>query len=248
MVFRHFVLWVFAIALAATAAAQFGKPKPTPKNADEYFAERAMRDAGRLTEGVAGRDVIRPGDGVDLERAEARMEEAYAIYVKLCEDRTLPRDQWARNCFSLADMYRRGLATEQDYVRARTYYDAACLVGRHTESCIQQAYLSQKGPERQVDLRHARALYDHACDLKDPAGCAGLGNMMYAGLGGSRNRTQAAQLLQESCSDGYDWACSRLSEYGLCGAWRMATSSRDGDISERLLCDRLSRGLNVFED
>ena len=248
MVFRNLTLCILALVFSASAMAQFGKPKPTPKNAAEYFAERAMRDAARLSQGVGGRDIIRPSDGVDLERAEERMEEAFAIYEQMCEDRTLPRDQWARNCFALGDMHRRGLATEQDFVRARIYYDAACLEGRHTESCIQQAYLSQKGPERQVDLRHARSLYDHACDLKDPAGCAGLGNMMYAGLGGSRNRTQAAQLLQESCSDGYDWACSRLSEYGLCGAWRMATSNRDGDISERLLCDRLSRGLNVFED
>lgn len=245
MLIRHLALLIFAIAFAATASAQFGKPKPTPKNADEYFAERAMRDASRMTFGVEGREVVRAEDGVDLARAEARMEEALEIYERLCADRALPRDQWARNCFSLGEMHRRGTGTVQDYAKARVHYDTACLVGRHTGACMQQAYISQKGEARDKDLDHARALYEQACDLDDPGGCAGLGNMMYAGLGGNRNRTEAAQLLQDSCGDGYQWACTRLTEYGLCDAWRMAKSSDGGEIGERLLCERLSRGLNV---
>ncbi|MEO0449965.1 MAG: tetratricopeptide repeat protein [Pseudomonadota bacterium] len=247
MLIRAFAIFCLSLALSGAAFAQFGKPKPTPKTSDEYFAERAMRDAARLTEGIAGRDIIRPVDGVDLERAEERLEQAFTIYERLCTDRALPQDQWARNCFALADMYRRGLATEQDYPVARQHYDAACLEGRHVESCIQQAYISQKGPDAEIDVEHARALYQHACDLNDPAGCAGLGNMMYAGIGGSRNRLEAAELLQDSCADGYQWACTRLSEYGLCGAWRMATTRQDGEVSELLLCDRLSQGRNIFD-
>lgn len=247
MLVRLFALLIAMAMLSSAASAQFGKQKPTPKNADEYFAERAMRDAARLTEGVAGRDIIRSVDGIDLERAEERLDEAFAIYERLCTDRNLPQDQWARNCFALADMYRRGLATEQNYSVARLHYDAACLEGRHTESCIQQAYISQKGPDTEIDVEHARALYQHACDLKEAAGCAGLGNMMYAGIGGSRNRLEAAELLQDSCAEGYQWACTRLSEYGLCGAWRMATTRQDGEVSELLLCDRLSQGRNIFD-
>jgi len=247
MLFRTLALLTLALVFATSSFAQFGKPKPTPKTAEEYFAERAMRDASRLTQGVAGRDVIRPSDGIDLQRAESRMEEAFAIHDKLCADRTQPYDQWARNCFALADMYRRGLATEQDFAKAKTHYDAACFDGDHAGACVQQAYNSQKGEERYVDLEHARALYSQACDLDDPGGCAGLGNMMYAGLGGSRDRIRAANLLQDSCAEGYQWACTRLSEYGLCGAWRMAKSTGSGEASEWLLCERLSRGLNVFE-
>ena len=112
MLFRTLALLTLALVFATSSFAQFGKSKPTPKTAEEYFAERAMRDASRLTQGVAGRDVIRASDGIDLQRAESRMEEAFAIHDKLCADRTQPRDQWARNCFALADMYRRGLATE----------------------------------------------------------------------------------------------------------------------------------------
>ncbi|MEM7460762.1 MAG: tetratricopeptide repeat protein [Pseudomonadota bacterium] len=247
MLFRTLALLTLAIVFATSSFAQFGKSKPTPKTAEEYFAERAMRDASRLTQGVAGRDIIRPSDGIDLQRAESRMEEAFAVYDKLCNDRTLPRDQWARNCFALADMYRRGLATEQDSTQARIHYDAACFEGDHPGACVQQAYSSQKGDERDVDLEHARALYTQACDLDDAGGCAGLGNMMYAGLGGSRDRIEAANLLQNACADGYQWACTRLSEYGLCGAWRMAKTENGAEASEWLLCERLSRGLNVFD-
>ena len=214
MVFRSLVLLTLSLVFATTAFAQFGKPQPTPKNADEYYAERAMRDASRLTQGVLGRDVIRPEDGVDLERAESRMDAALAIYSELCSDRTLPLDQWARNCYALADMYRRGLGTEQDYAQAKTHYDAACLNGRHAGACMQQAYISQRGSGGETDLEHARELYTQGCRLKDSGNCAGLGNMLYMGLGGPRDRSRAVSLLQESCADEYEWACTRLIEYG----------------------------------
>nr|WP_070960100.1 tetratricopeptide repeat protein [Hyphomonas sp. Mor2] len=215
MFVRFLVILCFGLAFASTASAQFGKPQPTPKNGDEYFAERAMRDAARLTHGVEGREVVKDNDGVNLARAEQRMEQALEIYDRLCSDRTLPQDQWARNCFALGDMYRRGSGTEQNYAKAKASYDAACLEGRHTAACMQQAYISQKGSAGSIDLDHARVLYDHACDLRDPGGCAGLGNMMYMGLGGVRDRSTAVRLLQDSCADGYEWACTRLTEYGL---------------------------------
>lgn len=215
MIVRLYAILFIALAVSATACAQFGKPEPTPKNADEYLAERAMRDAARLTSGVEGRDIIKPEDGIDLARAEARMEDAFAVFDRLCADRSIPQDQWARNCFALGDMHRRGSGTEQDYAKAKENYDAACLEGRHTGACMQQAYLSHKGRDGEADHDHARRLYEHACDLNDPGGCAGLGNMMYAGLGGTRDRPQAVRLLQGSCADEYEWACTRLVEYGL---------------------------------
>ena len=215
MPFRLLALLLISAAFAASAFAQFGKPQPTPKNQDEYLAERAMREASRLTQGVAGRDIIRPSDGVDLARAEERMETALAVYTRLCADRSLPQDQWARNCFARGEMHRRGSGTEQDYAEAKASYDAACLDGRHTGACMQQAYISQKGSAGEIDLDHARVLYDRACSLRDPGGCAGLGNMMYMGLGGTRDRPTAVRLLQDSCADEYQWACTRLVEYGL---------------------------------
>ncbi|MEL6860856.1 MAG: tetratricopeptide repeat protein [Pseudomonadota bacterium] len=215
MLTRLFALFAIATMMTATASAQFGKPQPTPKNADEYFAERAMRDASRLTSGVEGRDIIRPEDGMDLARAERRMEEAFEIYQRLCSDRSLPQDQWARNCFALGDLHRRGAGTVQDYAAAKIQYDAACFDGRHANACLQQAYISAIGSAGSEDLEHARTLYDRACDLDAPAGCAGLGNMMYMGRGGTRDRPTAVRLLQDACSAEYDWACTRLIEYGL---------------------------------
>jgi len=215
MVVRAFAVMCLSLWALGQAHAQFGAPKPTPKSADEYFAERALRDAARLTEGVSGREVIKPEDGVDLARAEQRMEAALEVYNRLCTDRTLPRDQWARNCFALGEMYRRGTGTEQDYQRAKTLYDEACFDGDHTGACMQQAFISQKGTGGDVDLPYAWALYDHGCKLDDAAACAGLGNMMYMGRGGRRDQSEAIRLLQESCADEYEWACPRLIEYGL---------------------------------
>lgn len=215
MLVRLFALFSLAFAMTATASAQFGKAEPTPKSADEYFAERAMRDASRLTAGVQGRDVIRAEDGMDLARAEQRMEEAFEIYNRLCADRSLPRDQWARNCYALGDMHRRGSGTVQDYAKAKAMYDAACFEGRHSDACVQQAYIAAKGSAGEKDLDQARILYDQACDLDDPAGCSGLANMMYMGLGGTRDRPTAVRLLQDACTDEYEWACTRLIEYGL---------------------------------
>jgi len=215
MFVRLFALFSLTVLMTAAASAQFGKSEPTPKNVDEYFAERAMREAAMVTFGVEGRDIIRPQDGVDLARAERRMEEALAIYDRLCSDRTQPQDQWARNCFALGDMHRRGMGTALDYAKAKDAYDAACLDGRHSSACMQQAYISQKGSAGEKDLEHARILYEHACSLNDAGGCAGYGNMMYMGLGGSRDRPTAVRLLQDSCVDEFEWACTRLIEYGL---------------------------------
>lgn len=214
MLVRLFATLFIAAMMIGTASAQFGQSKPTPKNADEYFAERAMRDAARMTFGAEGRDIIKTEDGVDLARAERRMEEALEIYDRMCADRSLPQDQWARNCFALGEMHRRGNGTVQDFATAKASYNTACLEGRHTGACMQQAYNSQKGSDGTIDLDHARALYEHACTLKDSGGCAGLGNMMYMGLGGSRDRPTAIRLLQESCAEEYAWACTRLTEYG----------------------------------
>lgn len=215
MLVRLFAIISLAVTLTATASAQFGKSQPTPKNADEYMAERAMRDAARLTKGVQGREVLKPEDGINLVRAEERMEEALVIYERVCVDRSLPQDQWARNCFALGEMHRRGNGTVQSYSEAKTYLDMACLDGRHAGACMQQAYISQKGSAGPKDLDHARILYEHACSLQDPGGCAGYGNMMYMGLGGTRDRPQAVRLLQGACADDYQWACTRLVEYGL---------------------------------
>lgn len=215
MLIRSLALFCLVALSAVPAMAQFGKPEPTPKSADEYFAERALRDASRLTAGVSGREIIKPEDGVNLARAEGRMEEALEIYQRLCGDRSAPQDQWARNCFALGDMYRRGMGTVQDYPRAKIHYSAACLEGRHSRACMQQAYIAQKGSAGEVDNDQARTLYEQACALNEPGGCAGLGNMMYMGLGGSRNRPRATTLLQDACAAEFDWACTRLIEYGL---------------------------------
>ena len=205
------------LLLALPAAARFGDDQPTPLSAEELYADRAFSEASRLSAGVGG-DVITKDAIFNLERAQERFDTARIYYQDLCENRELPTDQWARNCYKAADMYRRGLGMAQDYRLARQFYTDACLDGEHVDSCLQQAHLSHIGRDTRdapQDYLLARQLYRRACSLKSPAGCAGLGNMLYRGQGGEQDRTRGSRLLQEACAEGYDWSCERLRVFGL---------------------------------
>lgn len=205
------------IMLALPAAAWRGDTQPTPPSAQELYADRAYAEAARAVAGVAG-NVI-PYDAVfDLDRSQDRFATARTTYLDLCAQRDLPQDQWARNCYKAAEMFRRGLGLSQDYRQARELYTAACLDGAHIEACLQQAHLSHVGRdirEAPQDYPLARRLYTRACSLDSPSGCAGLGNMLYRGQGGEQDRTRGSRLLQQACRNEYDWACQRLRVFGL---------------------------------
>ena len=214
MIVRIAALFVLFSIGSAVATAQFAPPRPTPLGADEIFADRAMRDAASLSNGQA-KDIISADDGIDLQQAERWHRAAFDIYQTLCDNRSAPRDVWARNCAKLADMHRRGLATPQDYETAATLYLDACKAGLNTNACLQQAYIDHRGVDGETNWPRAKELYRIACDRGDPSACAGLGNMLYRGQAGLADRVQGAQLLQESCRDGYAWACERLTGFGL---------------------------------
>ncbi len=197
------------------ASAQFGPKPPTPYSPEELYADRLYNEGGRLSSGVPG-NVVTDDSGLDFERAQDRFDESRGLYQTLCDSTEAEQDQWARNCHKVADMYRRGIGVSQDYRLARNLYDRSCLQGDHIVACTQQAYLSHLGRgARRSDMEHARELYDHACGLKDPRGCAGLGNMLYRGQGGDLDRTRGSRLLQQSCASDYDWACERLKGFGI---------------------------------
>lgn len=205
------------LALSLPAAAQFGAPPPTPASPTELYADRAYAEASRLSAGVGG-EVITKEALFDLERSQQRFDEARQYYQAACDDRSQPTDQWTRNCYKVAEMYRRGIGSTQDYRLARKLYLDACRDGDHVDACLQQAHLSHVGRdtrEAPQNYELARELYTRACDLGDPSGCAGLGNMLYRGQGGEQDRTRGSRLLQRACADDYDWACERLQAFGL---------------------------------
>jgi TPR repeat protein len=203
-------------AMASPASAQWVKDdKPTPKNAKEYFAQRALSDASYITQGDGTAVVIE----ADLEYTLKRLDDAFTTYKTLCEDRALPTDQWSRNCFELANLHRRGLGTNQDQQMANRLYEMICFEADHADGCMQLAYAQQRGtPIRNRPAKpkpeEARKTYEHACDLGHAPACAGLGNMLYAGIGGDQDRRRGATLMDDACQDGYEWACTRLNEYG----------------------------------
>ncbi|MEO1643481.1 MAG: tetratricopeptide repeat protein, partial [Pseudomonadota bacterium] len=149
------------------------------------------------------------------DRMQFWFDQAREVYEPLCADRDARKDLWARNCFRLADMYRRGLGVEQDYERASKLYLAACEKGDNLDACLAQAYIDHSGNGGERNWTRARTLYEAACNQDSAIGCAGLGNMVYRGQGGITNRRRGAQLLRRACKDDYAWACERLEGFGL---------------------------------
>ncbi len=203
---------IAALPLAATA--QFGPEQASPRTAKEIYADRAMKDAANLIR-VTPTDIVTTKDGIDPERAQKWHNQARTRYQELCDARETRADFWSRNCYKLADIYRRGLGITQDYSLAKTFYMAACLEGQHLNACLQQAYIDHAGNAGEKDWPNARKLYEIACDMGDPSGCAGLGNMLYRAQGGPEDRKLGAILIQNACAAEYEWACERLEGFGL---------------------------------
>ncbi|GAB5457168.1 MAG: hypothetical protein Hens3KO_01980 [Henriciella sp.] len=214
MPFRLAVLLTCLLAWPIAATAQFGPERETPRTAKEIFADRAMTDAANLTRALP-QDVVSADVGIDPDQALVWYEQARIRYEELCEDRSANQDVWTRNCYKLADIYRRGLGTPQDYVRSEALYLETCQQGDYINSCLQQAYIDHKGNAGKTNWPRARSLYELACDSGDASGCAGLGNMLYRGQGGAANRSLGTALLQNACADEYQWACERLEGFGL---------------------------------
>lgn len=179
---------IAAIAFAPSASAQFGRDQIARPDADELYADRAVK--------------------------QGWYDDARERYAAACEDKSRQRAVWARNCRKLADMERKGQGDQQDYDAARDLYDEACFDGRDAESCMQQAYTSFKGVGGEEDWTYARNLYKQACDLENEKGCAGYGSMLYRGQGGAMRREEGKRLIQEACAAGDTWACERARGYG----------------------------------
>ncbi|MEL8055730.1 MAG: tetratricopeptide repeat protein [Pseudomonadota bacterium] len=212
---RHLLTCLtLCLSAALPATAQFGPDEPTPKTTQERYAERAMANAAQFS-GTTENIVASPEDGLDPERMQFWFDQARGVYEPLCEDRTTAKDLWSRNCFRLADMYRRGVGVEQDYKVATRLYLAACEQGDNLDACLAQAYIDHSGKGGERNWTRARSLYEAACDQDSAIGCAGLGNMVYRGQGGITNRRRGASLLRQACNDDYAWACERLDGFGL---------------------------------
>ncbi|WP_018149529.1 tetratricopeptide repeat protein [Henriciella marina] len=177
-----------ALAFSPVAAAQFGPERVARPDADELYADRAMKNGW--------------------------YDDALERYGAACEDKSQQREVWARNCRKLGNIYRRGLGIDQDYARAKAIYDEACFDGRDADSCLEQAHVSFKGNDDNQDYEYARRLYKRACDLGDQTGCAAYGSMLYRGQGGMMERDKGKDYIQRACEIGDSWACDRAQGFG----------------------------------
>ncbi|MEM7766110.1 MAG: hypothetical protein AAF253_01320 [Pseudomonadota bacterium] len=118
------------------------------------------------------------------------------------------------SCLRAADDWRIGRGGPQDYGLAIEYADLACQ-RRVADGCTVAATIHFEGRATgEPDYGAAREAYGAACDLSDPRGCAGLGNMQYIGLGGLRERREGIENLRQACRQAFDYACTQLRDYG----------------------------------
>ncbi len=205
---------LIAFMLSGFASAQFGPKPDTPRSAQEIYADRSMDTAATFAQGSVT-DTLDRESRTDPERAQFWFNEARNAYTELCENRSSPKDEWARNCYKLAGLYLRGQGVAQDYTQARNLNLDACEQGGHVDACLQQAYTDHTGNAGETDWPRARSLYERACGMGAVSGCAGLANMLYRAQGGPADRSRATRLLQDACADEYEWACERLTGFGL---------------------------------
>ncbi|WP_084394631.1 tetratricopeptide repeat protein [Henriciella pelagia] len=177
------------LSFSVPASAQFGREEIARPDADELYADRAVE--------------------------KGWYDDAIERYQTACKDTSRQTAVWARNCRKLADIYRKGQGVRQDYPRAQSLYHRACFEGDDAVACSQQAHVSFKGNDGDVDLPYARKLYKAACDLGDQTACAGYGSMLYRGQGGPMQRTTGKQYIQNACAAGDEWACERARGFGL---------------------------------
>lgn len=133
---------------------------------------------------------------------------AFELFTRDCEGGS------GEDCYQLGDMYRRGIATPQDFDAAGEAYQTACDLG-YASGCMQLANMLFEGRTLDQDYPRARALYTEACDMNDPAACGVLGNMMYVGLGGAKDRNRGAEMMRRSCLAEVEYSCNQVRRYGL---------------------------------
>ena len=177
------------VALTPVASAQFGRTEVSRPDVDEIYADKAMKNEW--------------------------YDQALERYSATCNDKTRSKETWARNCFKLGNLYRKGQGVPQDYDVARSLFDEACLTGRNADACMQQAYISFEDNDGAHDYTHARALYKQACELGNQTGCGGYGSMLYRGQGGPMDREKGKDYLQNACAAEDSWSCDRVRGYGL---------------------------------
>jgi TPR repeat protein len=72
--------------------------------------------------------------------------------------------------------------------------------------------LHRDGVGTPVDVKAAAALFDKACEGRDPLGCMAAGEAHLEGAAGTRDVTRAVAMFDRACAAGVERACQRASE------------------------------------
>lgn len=97
--------------------------------------------------------------------------------------------------------------TSRDYVKAREYYDKACLAGKGV-SCGSAGILYHDGLGGKKDFAKSFQLFKKACDAKDGFFCRFVGDAYAKGEGAKKNAKTAQKFYKTACDLGDQFGCA----------------------------------------
>ncbi len=109
----------------------------------------------------------------------------------------------------LGTAYEVGLNVEQDYTKARTYYENACT-SNEARGCVFLGFLYDRAMGVSQNNSVAREYYSQSCEGGSPLGCNNLGYFTENGLGGIQDKVRARELYISSCDRGENLGCNNL--------------------------------------
>jgi uncharacterized protein len=95
----------------------------------------------------------------------------------------------------------------RDYVKAREYYNKACLAGKGA-SCGNAGLLYHDALGGEKDFAKSFPLFKKACDAKDGFFCRYVGDAYAKGEGTKKNAKTAQKFYQKACDLGDQFGCA----------------------------------------
>jgi len=115
-------------------------------------------------------------------------------------------------CFNLGYLYANGLGVEQDYRKAKIYFERACNNLNVTSGCFNLGYLYANGLGVRQNYQQAITYYEIACNRNSGSGCYNLGVLYYKGEGVRQSDQTAKEYFGKSCDSGDQGGCDKYRE------------------------------------
>ena len=124
--------------------------------------------------------------------------QALKYYEKVCKSKD---DISASICYEVADFYKAGKGTRQDFAKAKTYYEKACNAGID-DACVDLGVLYRTGNGVKQNYSTAKKYFEKACNADVARGCVLLGVLYGLGEGVKQDYSTAKNYAGKACDLG----------------------------------------------